>query len=131
VRGTGSESRQGRCGTRIREVHVNWLCGAAHSVWLDAPVTGDQHDLTLRLGQDELRVRGVYETVSIVNDVMVALWFVVGSVLFFSESTTTAGTWFFLVGSVQLLIRPVIRLSRRVHLGRIAPERSASSARDF
>jgi len=94
-------------------------------------VTGDQHDLTLRLGQDELRVRGVYETVSIVNDVMVALWFVVGSVLFFSESTTTAGTWFFLVGSVQLLIRPVIRLSRRVHLGRIAPERSASSARDF
>jgi len=94
-------------------------------------MSGNQHDLTLRLGSDELRVRGLYETISIVNDVMVALWFVIGSILFFSESTTTVGTWFFLVGSVQLLIRPVIRLSRRVHLGRIAPDGSTSSARDF
>ena len=94
-------------------------------------MSGNRHDLTLRLGSDELRVRDLYETISIVNDVMVALWFVAGSILFFSESTTTVGTWFFLVGSVQLLIRPVIRLSRRVHLGRIAPDSSASSARDF
>ncbi|MBF4607302.1 YrhK family protein [Curtobacterium sp. VKM Ac-1393] len=62
---------------------------------------------------------------------MVAVWFIVGSVLFFSESTSTAGTWLFLVGSVQLLIRPVIRLGRRVHLGRISPEGPRSSARDF
>ncbi|PCN47067.1 hypothetical protein Csp2054_13860 [Curtobacterium sp. 'Ferrero'] len=90
-----------------------------------------QHDTTIRLGPDELRIRGLYETISIVNDVMVALWFVVGSILFFSEATSTVGTWFFLVGSVQLLIRPVIRLSRRVHLGRIAPDGPNSSARDF
>lgn len=94
-------------------------------------MSGNRHDVTLRLGPDELRIRGVYETLSIVNDVMVALWFVVGSILFFSESTTTLGTWFFLVGSVQLLIRPLIRLARRVHLGRIAPDGPRSSARDF
>lgn len=94
-------------------------------------MTGQQHDLTLRIGPDELRIRGIYETISIVNDIMVALWFVFGSILFFSESTTTVGTWFFLVGSVQLLIRPVIRLVRRVHLGRIAPGSARSSARDF
>lgn len=61
---------------------------------------------------------------------MVALWFIVGSVLFFSESTTVAGTWLFLAGSVQLLVRPVIRLSRRVHLGKVA-ERGRETARDF
>jgi len=94
-------------------------------------MTGNQRDVALRIGSEELRIRGVYEVVSIVNDVMVALWFVVGSILFFSESTTTAGTWLFLVGSVQLLIRPLIRLTRRVHLGRIAPGHPASSARDF
>jgi len=94
-------------------------------------MSGNQHDVTLQIGSDELRIRGLYETVSIVNDVMVALWFVVGSILFFSEATTTAGTWLFLVGSVQLLIRPLIRLTRRVHLGRIAPGSSPSSARDF
>lgn len=94
-------------------------------------MTGEQRDLTLRIGPDELRIRGLYETISIVNDVMVALWFIVGSILFFSESTTVVGTWLFLAGSVQLLIRPVIRLGRRVHLGRIAPGAPASSARDF
>ena len=94
-------------------------------------MSGNQHDVTLQIGSDELRIRGLYETVSIVNDVMVALWFVVGSILFFSEATTTAGTWLFLVGSVQLLIRPLIRLTRRVHLGRTAPGSSPSSARDF
>lgn len=94
-------------------------------------MSGEHHDLTLHVGPEELRIRGVYETVSIVNDIMVALWFVIGSILFFSEATTTVGTWFFLVGSVQLLIRPVIRLTRRVHLGRIAPGRAEATARDF
>ncbi|WIE64858.1 YrhK family protein [Curtobacterium sp. MCLR17_036] len=94
-------------------------------------MSGAHHDLTLQVGPEELRIRGVYETISIVNDIMVALWFIVGSILFFSESTTTAGTWLFLIGSVQLLVRPVIRLVRRVHLGRVAPGSPRSSARDF
>jgi len=91
----------------------------------------DERDIALRVGHEELRIRGVYETISIINDVMVALWFIVGSVLFFSESTTTAGTWLFLIGSVQLLIRPVIRLSRRLHLGRVGRRNPTESARDF
>ena len=76
--------------------------------------------LTLTIGREELTIRRRYEVVSIVNDVLVALWFVVGSVLFFSDATTTAGTWCFLIGSIELLIRPLIRLSRHVHLQRIA-----------
>jgi hypothetical protein len=56
---------------------------------------------------------------SIVIDILVGLWFLVGSFLFFSESTTYAGTWLFVIGSVELLIRPAIRLSRRVHLRRL------------
>ncbi|MBF4628253.1 YrhK family protein [Curtobacterium flaccumfaciens] len=91
----------------------------------------DERDIALRVGHEELRIRGVYETISIINDVMVALWFIVGSVLFFSETTTTAGTWLFLIGSIQLLIRPVIRLSRRLHLGRVGRGNATESARDF
>lgn len=62
---------------------------------------------------------------------MVAAWFVAGSVLFFSESTTTAGTWLFLVGSIQLMIRPLIRLGRRVHLTRIGSGAPGDTGRDF
>lgn len=87
-------------------------------------------DLTIHIGHDELVIRQRYEVASIINDILIAAWFVIGSILFFNEDTTTSGTWFFLVGSIQLLIRPVIRLTRRVHitrLGNLQPE----TAHDF
>ena len=77
------------------------------------------NDLTFRLGRDELVIRQRYETISIANDVMIALWFVAGSILFFWESTTTVATWMFLLGSLEFLARPVIRLVRRIHLRRL------------
>lgn len=87
-------------------------------------------DLTLRIGHDELIIRRRYETLSIVNDVLIALWFIAGSILFFSESTAYAGTWLFLVGSVELLVRPAIRLTRNLHVQRIGQGQPASNA-DF
>lgn len=75
-------------------------------------------DLNLPFSHDELQLRQRYEIASISNDMLIAIWFIVGSVLFFFESTTYAGTWLFLIGSVQLAVRPAIRLSRRVHLTR-------------
>ncbi|MHA7282514.1 YrhK family protein [Arthrobacter sp. TMS2-4] len=74
------------------------------------------NDLDLDFGNTELVLHNRYETLSIVNDVLIALWFIAGSILFFNESTTTAGTWLFLAGSIELLIRPVIRLSRNIHI---------------
>lgn len=77
-------------------------------------------DLDLHLGEKELVLHNRYETFSILNDVMIALWFIVGSILFFNENTTTAGTWMFLGGSVELLIRPAIRLTRNIHIKTIS-----------
>jgi hypothetical protein len=73
-------------------------------------------DLDLDVGGKELVLHNRYEVLSILNDVMIALWFIVGSILFFNESTATAGTWMFLAGSVELMIRPVIRLTRNIHI---------------
>ncbi|MGJ9413407.1 YrhK family protein [Aeromicrobium sp. CF4.19] len=87
--------------------------------------------LTITLGHDELVIRRRYEVLSILNDLLVALWFVVGSILFFFESTTTIGTWFFLVGSLQLMLRPMIRLTRRVHLQRVGDSGYSDTSRDF
>ena len=75
-------------------------------------------ELELPGAREELVIRNRYETLSIVNDLLVAVWFLVGSILFFSESTTYVGTWLFVVGSAQLMLRPTIRLTRRVHLQR-------------
>ena len=88
-------------------------------------------DWDVRIGHEELVIRGRYEVISIVNDLLIGLWFIVGSVLFFFESTTTAGTWLFLLGSVQLIVRPMIRLHRRVTLGRMGAQTGVGGSQDL
>lgn len=92
----------------------------------------DAHDppVRLHLGPDELVIRQRYEALSIANDVLIALWFLVGSILFFWEQTMTAATWCFVLGSLEFLLRPAIRLARMVHLRRRGSARTESSA-DF
>ncbi len=75
-------------------------------------------DLHIPYTDDEIVLRDRYEILSIVNDLLIAVWFLIGSILFFRESTAYAGTWLFVLGSAQLMLRPSIRLSRRVHLQR-------------
>ena len=79
----------------------------------------DARDLTLHFNHDMLVVHRRYEVVSIINDVLIGLWFLIGSVCFFYSSLMTIGTWLFVIGSAQMLIRPVIRLSRHFHLKRL------------
>lgn len=38
--------------------------------------------LTLKLGHEELFVRRRYEVISIINDFFIAIWFLLGSILF-------------------------------------------------
>ena len=80
--------------------------------------TAHKQALVFSLGHAELIVRRRYEAASVCNDVLIAVWFILGSIMFFSEAWTTRGTVCFLAGSVELLIRPLIRLSRQLHLKR-------------
>jgi hypothetical protein len=83
--------------------------------------------LVVTVGDRELVIRRRYETLSIVNDILIALWFIVGSVLFLSTETANVGTWLFIAGSVELLIRPAIRLTRNLHLQRLPGRRGTPS----
>jgi hypothetical protein len=93
----------------------------------------DRHrPLVMRIGREELVIRQRYEVASICNDILIAVWFIVGSVMFFSTAWTVPGTWCFLLGSVELLVRPVIRLSRQLHLRRLQVRGlSGESAQDY
>lgn len=77
-----------------------------------------EQPLHIHIGPEELVIRQRYETLSTANDFLAGVTFVVGSALFFSESTTYAATWLFLIGSILFMLRPAIRLTRRVHLSR-------------
>ncbi|HWD02077.1 MAG TPA: YrhK family protein [Amycolatopsis sp.] len=92
---------------------------------------GARGDIVVTFGHDELIIRRRYEFLSIANDVLIALWFVAGSILFFFESLNTLATWFFLLGSIEFLVRPAIRLTRAVHLRRIRSDGAVDSTPDF
>ncbi len=84
----------------------------------DPSAARDPGEMDLHIGPEELVIRNRYEVLSIMDDILIAVFFIVGSVLFFSTSTETAGVWLFLLGSVAMLVRPLLQLSRRVHLQR-------------
>lgn len=86
-----------------------------------------QGDLTIRIGREELVIRKRYEALSIGNDVLIGLWFLVGSFLFFSDTLSYAGTWLFVIGSVEMLVRPVIRLVRHLHLQKFRPDEETAT----
>lgn len=88
-------------------------------------------ELTFRIGREELIVRQRYEAASILNDVLIALWFIAGSIMYFFPDWDTVGTWCFLAGSVELLIRPLIRLSRQVHLKQLSGRPAHEATQDF
>ncbi|RNE64035.1 YrhK family protein [Cryobacterium tepidiphilum] len=77
--------------------------------------------LTIDTGHHVLVVKNRYLLLARINDILTGLWFVAGSFLFLSDSTKLLGTIFFIIGSIELLIRPVIQIVRDVHLKRIDP----------
>ncbi|WP_110655338.1 YrhK family protein [Salinicola halimionae] len=93
-----------------------------------AETSAGNESLTLHFGRDELVIRQRYEILSIANDILIGVWFVIGSIFFFYDSLAYAGTWLFVIGSVEMLIRPVIRLVRRLHLQRMNADSPAPSA---
>lgn len=52
-------------------------------------------------------------------DFSAAALFIVGSILFFSETLMVPGTWCFLAGSVCFALKPTLRLIREVQLARL------------
>lgn len=76
---------------------------------------------SIQLGEEELVIRRRYEVISIANDFLVAVWFLVGSVLMLFPQYEKGAVWLFILGSVQFLARPAIRLANRIHLRRIPP----------
>lgn len=62
------------------------------------------------------RVTLIYKALYQLNDVILGLIFLIGSLLFFSSETVIAGTILFVIGSIQMTVRPLIALAHDLHL---------------
>ena len=87
--------------------------------------------ITISLGNEEIVLRQRYELLSILNEIGIFVFFTVGSVAFYWHELFNLGVTLFVIGSVQLGIRPLIRLSRRVQLRKLTKGMPHEVARDF
>jgi hypothetical protein len=68
---------------------------------------------------EHARVYGLYERAYTIVDLTAALFFLVGSILFFYPDLVYSGTWLFVIGSVLFAARPVVRFLREYHLAQL------------
>ena len=80
----------------------------------------DSKKLDLGVGQDHIVIQRRYDALGAVNDLLIAIWFLIGSFFFLNNSLVQSGTWLFIVGSAQLIIKPLIKLTSLVHVGKVA-----------
>ena len=76
----------------------------------------ESRNLELDLGREHIVVQRRYEAVGAINDLFIAIWFLIGSFFFLSNSLVERGTWLFIVGSAQLLIKPALKLTSLIHV---------------
>lgn len=75
-----------------------------------------QQEYEVKVGKHIVFFNKNYQYIFIVNELLLGMEFVVGSVFFFFESLKTAGIILFIIGSTQLFIRPVLKIVHAVSL---------------
>lgn len=73
-------------------------------------------DLNFNSPQRSERLTMIYKALYQLNDVVLGIVFLIGSFLFFSDATVTIGTVLFVIGSIQMTVRPLIAFSHDLHL---------------
>lgn len=82
-------------------------------------VVSESRKWGMDIGQRHIVIQRRYEALGAFNDLLIAIWFLIGSFFFLNESLTQDGTWLFIVGSAQLIIKPLIKLTSLVHVKRV------------
>ncbi|MGW7918902.1 YrhK family protein [Staphylococcus xylosus] len=73
-------------------------------------------DLNFHKNPKSERITLIYKALYQLNDIILGLVFLCGSFLFFNSSTVTTGTVLFVIGSIQMTIRPLIAFTHDLHL---------------
>gem|GEM_PF-3543456 len=83
--------------------------------------SADNARVHLRFGRRVIVLDHRYENQSSLNDIFIGIFFTVEGALFFFTELETGVITLFLLGSIDFLLRPVIRLARRIPFSLIVP----------
>ncbi|WP_394218277.1 YrhK family protein [Halobacillus trueperi] len=78
-----------------------------------------QKYIDLHVGKHDIFFKKTYDILYTINDVLLGLWFLIGSIFFYFEHLKTWGVTLFVLGSIQMLIRPTIRLVHYFHMRKV------------
>ena len=84
----------------------------------------------MRRSHWHVRITRRYQFYYTLNDFVAGVLFVIGSALFFRESTQYTATWMFLVGSVLFTVRPFINMLRNIHLQSLPDDSDVQSEKN-
>ncbi len=87
--------------------------------------------LELDFGQEHVVIQRRYEAVGAFNDFLIAIWFFVGSCLFLYDQWMHIGTWLFIVGSAQFLVKPTLKLISLIHVKRVYDNNNPQAPSEF
>jgi len=93
-------------------------------------MNSENNPMELDLGQKHIITQRRYEALGAINDFFIAVWFLIGSFFFLSDALVQSGTWLFIVGSAQLLIKPVLKLISLIHVKKIYDQKKNKSTKD-
>lgn len=82
-------------------------------------ILNQDNEFDIDIGQRHVVIQRRYEALGALNDLFIAIWFLIGSFFFLTDALIESGTWLFIVGSAQLIIKPLIKLTGLVHVGRV------------
>ncbi|MFC3038779.1 YrhK family protein [Virgibacillus xinjiangensis] len=73
----------------------------------------DRYDLEIDQGPFKIYFTEKYATLQLIGDIMVGVSFVTGSILNFWQATDLYGNIAYLLGSLSLTIRPILKIIRK------------------
>jgi len=81
-----------------------------------------KNEFDLDIGQRHIVIQRRYEALGALNDLFIAIWFLIGSFFFLNDALVESGTWLFIVGSAQLIIKPLLKLLSLIHVSKAFQE---------
>ncbi|MBG9447160.1 YrhK family protein [Cytobacillus firmus] len=82
-------------------------------------VREQQEDVHIEIGSYKMVIEKRYQAVSFVNDMLLGVLYLIGSILFLTDVSQTVSISFFLAGSIMMIIRAGLNLLKDLHINKI------------
>ncbi|WP_088006930.1 YrhK family protein [Indiicoccus explosivorum] len=86
-----------------------------------------QKSLQIDAGNHEIIIEQRYQVLSNLNNLLLGILFLIGSVLFLSKDHQTFAISFFIAGSFLMVVRAVMDIAKNTHLKRLRGQKKPDS----